>query len=76
MEFKNRLLRERKRERERAHLTVAIRRQGYSIAFSKCFQNIVKLKERWKKGRRRKLESERYKQGKRTSQEKDSTEQA
>ena len=41
-EFRNRLLRERKE----AHLTVAIRRQGYSIAFSKCFQNTVKLRER------------------------------
>lgn len=37
---------ERKRERKEAHLTVAIRRQGYSIAFSKCFQNTVKLRER------------------------------
>lgn len=36
----------RKEERETdAHLTVAIRRQNYSIALTKCFQNIVKLQE-------------------------------
>lgn len=29
-----------------AHLTVAIRRQDYSIALTKCFQNTVKLRER------------------------------
>lgn len=29
-----------------AHLTVAIRRQDYSIALTKCFQKTVKLRER------------------------------
>lgn len=40
-----------KRNREiEAHLTVAIRRQDYSIALTKCFQNTVKLRERRNKG--------------------------
>lgn len=33
-----------------AHLTVAIRRQDYSIALTKCFQNTVKLRERRNRG--------------------------
>lgn len=34
-----------------AHLTVAIRREGYSIALTKCFENTVKLQEGRNKGR-------------------------
>lgn len=41
--------------RTEAHLTVAIRRQDYSIALTKCFQNSIKLRERKKtRGRRMK----------------------
>lgn len=34
-----------KRESREAHLTIAIRRQDYSIALTKYFENIVKLRE-------------------------------
>lgn len=36
---------EERTERIEAHLTVAIRREDYSIALTKCFQNTVKLQE-------------------------------
>lgn len=63
---------ERKRKTEKAHLAVAIRRQGYSIAFSKCFQNIVKLRERWEKqGEGNQKGTDINTQGKRTNQGKD-----
>lgn len=42
---------ERQKKRRGAHLTVAIRREDYSITLTKCFKNTVKLKER--KGRKR-----------------------
>lgn len=35
-----------KRQSQEAHLTIAIRRQDYSIALTKYFENIVKLRER------------------------------
>lgn len=36
----------RKRETQEAHLTIAIRRKDYSIALTKYFENIIKLRER------------------------------
>lgn len=35
-----------KRESQEPHLTIAIRGQDYSIALTKYFENIVKLRER------------------------------